>query len=679
MRCHYVRDAQEMERRRRGLVWMMVACLPWLVEGADEPVVEMGPVEVRGWIWDRNGKEQPAGVERLDRSGIEEWGAWDVTGVLARMSGVRVVDTTGNGAGGQVALRGFGENAGLRALILLDGHSMNPADMGGVTWGTLSLEDVEVIEVIRGGQGVLYGNQAVAGVIRVQTRFPEVGTSGRLRADVGGDGFRRLAASAGYGFGRGSVLAGANWQKSDGFRRNSSSEWSHGQIKTSWKTQAGGGWKAALSYSRGSYKLPGSLTYQQMLEDPRQSTSSSLDHGVTRFLQAQIDGQGQALKGKWTFLAATSLNRRQWDLSGTYADNDLLRMSLSPHLKWDWDSATVTVGATAQVDAVERSGYVEPARLTRRAWADLDRRTGAIYGYSTCSLNDDWELSGGVRLERAWTDNLYERYREEQLLPEIVTNRGVFPNPNYRNPPELDPNLSFRGSVRKQGWAAEINLLREIKTGMTLWGGWDRVYRYPALDESAAYQDYPQRLPFNPDLKPETGSNFEAGLKHSGRNWQLSATAFLMLRQNLNVGDSRRHGIENDWMYQLSNYGAEESLTWVRATLDDGSQSGLHLPLVPEWDFRFSLWMEPVRHWKLRATLRHLSSQLQGNDLYGELPMIPAYYFTDLAVSWSAAPGLDLHITVNNVLNQTYAVSAYSGAFYPGTGRQVIATLRYGF
>ena len=73
---------------------------------------------------------------------------------------------------GQVAMRGFGDNSGLRVLILVDGIPYNPPDMGGISWLGIDPGELELVEVLRGGQTVLYGNHAVSGVIKLRTRKP---------------------------------------------------------------------------------------------------------------------------------------------------------------------------------------------------------------------------------------------------------------------------------------------------------------------------------------------------------------------------------------------------------------------------------------------------------------------------------------------------------------------------
>ena len=77
---------------------------------------------------------------------------------------------------------GFGENAQLRTLVLVDGHRVNAIDMSKINWYSIPLGLVESIEVIRGGQSGTYGNHAVGGVIKINTKLPNVEPTGSLQA-----------------------------------------------------------------------------------------------------------------------------------------------------------------------------------------------------------------------------------------------------------------------------------------------------------------------------------------------------------------------------------------------------------------------------------------------------------------------------------------------------------------
>ncbi|MFA7172180.1 MAG: TonB-dependent receptor plug domain-containing protein [Kiritimatiellia bacterium] len=109
-------------------------------------------------------------VSVINREGIERSRAHSVPELLRSHGNVVMRSSTGKGNTGELAMRGFGENSGLRVLVVVDGQTMNRSDMGVQDWQQIPLDEIENIEILRGGQSVLYGNHALSGVIKITTK-----------------------------------------------------------------------------------------------------------------------------------------------------------------------------------------------------------------------------------------------------------------------------------------------------------------------------------------------------------------------------------------------------------------------------------------------------------------------------------------------------------------------------
>ncbi len=116
----------------------------------------------------------------LDDRDLKERQTLRLTDALAELPGMAVATTGGVGAQSSLFVRG-GESRFARVLI--DGVPVNEPG-GFFNFGTLLTPDVERVEVVRGSFGTLYGSDALAGVIALQTA-PLFGER-RLRASVGG-------------------------------------------------------------------------------------------------------------------------------------------------------------------------------------------------------------------------------------------------------------------------------------------------------------------------------------------------------------------------------------------------------------------------------------------------------------------------------------------------------------
>ncbi len=91
-----------------------------------------------------------------------------VSDALRTVPGVAVSRTSGFGSSTDVRIRGAESN---QTLVLIDGIEVNdPALSSQFNFGNLLVTDIDRIEVLRGPQSVLYGSDAVGGVVNIITK-----------------------------------------------------------------------------------------------------------------------------------------------------------------------------------------------------------------------------------------------------------------------------------------------------------------------------------------------------------------------------------------------------------------------------------------------------------------------------------------------------------------------------
>jgi vitamin B12 transporter len=162
----------------------------------------------------------PAYVTVLQGADLRRLGFVTV-GEAVRMLAEVYVRENYAGPGGllQPSIRG---TSPLQVLVLLDGVPLNPTAQFGVNLATLSLAEVDRIEVLRGPYSALWGSGALGGVIHVITRRPE-----RPQISGGYGSFRtahaRLSAGGGsepfrYGLGAEILTTGGFLPNGDGQR-----------------------------------------------------------------------------------------------------------------------------------------------------------------------------------------------------------------------------------------------------------------------------------------------------------------------------------------------------------------------------------------------------------------------------------------------------------------------------
>lgn len=90
-----------------------------------------------------------------------------VSDLLSRVPGVQIGQSGGRGSVTGLYVRG---TKSAQTLVLLDGQRINTASAGAAPLEMLSVEQIERVEVSRGANSVLYGSEAIGGVIQIFTR-----------------------------------------------------------------------------------------------------------------------------------------------------------------------------------------------------------------------------------------------------------------------------------------------------------------------------------------------------------------------------------------------------------------------------------------------------------------------------------------------------------------------------
>ncbi|MBR9974479.1 MAG: TonB-dependent receptor, partial [Bacteroidetes bacterium] len=111
-------------------------------------------------------RDAPAAVDVYPAREIAALPARSLSDLLSLSSGASVRDYGGTGSLQLASLRGLGAEY---TMVLLDGMRLNSAQNALVDVGQLSLDNVDRVEIVRGGLASLYGGSALGGVVNIVT------------------------------------------------------------------------------------------------------------------------------------------------------------------------------------------------------------------------------------------------------------------------------------------------------------------------------------------------------------------------------------------------------------------------------------------------------------------------------------------------------------------------------
>lgn len=279
----------------------------------------------------------PASVRVIQRAEIERSGAHNLIDVLRGQAGVQLRDIIGDGSRATPSLRGFGENAVNNTLILVDGRRLNQPAMAGADLNSVPLANIERIEILRGAGTVLYGDQAVGGVINIVTRTPR-----RNEAYVETSrGSHDLEAYRGHVFqqlgGGFSVYASGEARHTDNYRDHNAAD--YGNAFGRLRYDHARGW-ALYEYQTVDDELlyPGALSLAQRRSDRKQSQSTDWNDSNTQVHRFAVE---QRLDEIWT--ANFDYSHSDQDGVGSFFGGGFSQgtriESFSPRLTARWDTA----------------------------------------------------------------------------------------------------------------------------------------------------------------------------------------------------------------------------------------------------------------------------------------------------------------------------------------------------
>ena len=606
--------------------------------------------------------------------------------IAAQVPGAQITTLYGGPVAAKtgVDLRGFGAFATANTLVLVNGRRLNDIDMAQVDLSTIPLNSIERVEITRGNSGaVLYGDNAVGGVINIVTRNGVGGppVAARIEAGFGSFNTRLGNFSASLNSGPWSTSFYGNAVSTDGYRDNNRHVQKNGVGNLNYTTS---GLTAFLTVTGDDQelRLPGGRTVDPSigldeLASNRRGTSTPFNYanqqgfsataGFTKTLvngvDLIVDGGVRDKKQQSAFFAGPAPVPAFF--TSTYVDSDLTTWSITPRLS----VKSLLLGLPSQL--LTGIDYYDASFQQNRGagqglafWHTYDLRQQTVAGYfqHTLGVAPTTELSYGVRVQ---TISLSARDKFDSSAP-FNADIGALPL-----------------SSNETQYALHLGAEHRLNDMVSLFGRVARAFRTPDVDERVSsgpsfdpftFAAIPQTF----QLKTQTSQDVEGGLRIKAGGLQMQSSLYLMdlsneihfnpiLFYNTNLDPTRRYGSETSLSYRVNDaLLLRSAMAVTRAVLREGVWAGNDVPLVSRYTasagVTWNIWQNYV---VLDATARFWSERRMDNDQAGTQKPIPANGTIDLKLSgqveryfWS--------LSVNNVLNALYYDYAIASTFTDG-------------
>ncbi|MCK7629090.1 TonB-dependent receptor [Shewanella sp. JNE10-2] len=600
-----------------------------------------------------------ANVNVIDAAAIEMSGATSLTDVLRGRSGIQISD---NNIGTSFAMRGFSASTAVNnTLILLDGRRLNNIDIAAPSLNAIPLNLVERIEILSGSAGVLYGDQAVGGVINIVTKSPE-NTSGSVQ--LSGGSFDTYE-------GRGDISGAINkdwryfftgsYNQGDNYRKHNANETGSilGRIQYKTNTDA---FFVETSYYDDDRENPGSLTKDQFKQNPRQSSNKS--EYVHEMTTAARSGYEHQLNPNWALAAdldysdtlVTSLN---WG-AGSHNTRSLLMFSPKALANY-----TTRQGELNLVTGLDLSrGKADYNTMARSNVQEMQ----SAYVQATVPLSHSLSYVVGGRYARV-TDELVDGnvYPNGIDLDEDATafefGLNYRPSAEHRFYLRGDENFRF-AKVDEQAYTPKDVYGLKPQTGRSYEAGWDWTVASQSLRVSLYRLDLEDEIVFDPSAEKPVGGSFQGA--------------------NVNADASRRYGASADWDWQITQ-ALQLGLVYnyIDAEFTDGVNDGKALSWVAKHTGRGYISMDFAEHFQVFAEAIYTGNRFIEGDNANEGDKLASYVLGNLALNYNRDAWL-ASLRVDNLFDKEYVSSGYYGgglwdSYYSGRGRDIRLTLGYRF
>jgi Fe(3+) dicitrate transport protein len=599
----------------------------------------------------------------VDKEEIADSGAANIGDVLRRIPGVQSTDNSGT-AGSAISLnigvRGLSGRYSPRSTILLDGIPLAVAPYGQpqLSFAPVSLNNIDSIDVVRGGGAVRYGPQNVGGIINFRSRaipqgegvsgdasvryndFGEGGSNRQYSAFVGGTADSGLGLALMY-----SGMEGSEWRQGSNERVNDFA------LKFRYPLNNHSEVYGKASYYDVLSRTPGGLTVAQYNADPYQNTRPAdfwngdrkgVDVGYLNTISATQEFEVKAYYNE-SFRQSSLINAAK--TQSTWQPRNYQVTGVEPRYTQRFNAGGMTHDVTAGYRYLRERGddnsYIQTvATGVKGATTTFINSTDAhaVYIDDRIALGA-WRITPGVR------------YESIASTRDDVAAKSAFKTDNNKALPSL-------------------NVAYLLNPALTVFAN------YTTSFGAVQNTQLNSQTPTNP-LKPELAKTAEVGARWKGAGLSAEVTAFRLKFDNQiaqvpgilpatfqNIGATKHDGIETAADYSFDDASALAGLnvyanySYTKAIQESGATAGLDVPFYSRTTDTVGARYR-VGAWSVNLSSTHQSKQYSdtantvAEAANGGVGLIPGFRVWNAQLAWKQR-AYDITAGLNNLADKRY-------------------------
>lgn len=629
---------------------------------------------------------------------------------FVKIPGVYVGRLSGIGSTtSQTVMRGV--NAANSVAVLVDGVQVNDSYNGSVTWSAIPVDMVKRVEVLRGPASVLYGGNALAGVINIITK-DVYKTSVNLKLSYGSNNTQNHSL---YVAGKASDKLDFNVnyekKKTDGYitdpvlsskavfgaetttTNTGAKRWIIGNKgKRQWdENTVGVGFKyhfdesksLALDFTKNeyeySYSAPTSYFGDDIIKKAGTYFSTPGEKASNKYNMTYNDSENG-----WKAVVGYSDQYKQHDTSISKATD-----SSKPNTRFSFDlqkNQTISAnnnavfGLNYRKDEMDATVYKladkfnSDSKIAVDSMASGTNKSFSAYVMDEHKFSDRWTATAGLRYDKWSTDGRI-------LLPN-KTEAINYDESTYDN------------------WSPSLSVMYKPEADSSVYLSWGKAFEAPSLYRmySSSYSSNVYNIA-NPNLKPQKAETFELGYKKDLNNKSAIGVSVydtkykgLLYKNSLgvvdgmnatcyqNAGEAEAKGFELELNHNFDDkWSAFLNYTYQNPVIKKAlkaTEKDKYVTAIPKEVFRAGVTYSDDK-WSGMLTGEYISKRFSKTDnsdtVNGVYGSYDPYFIMNMDISYSFNKNYTLTASVNNILDRDFF------NYYYQPGRTYSVELNYRF